>query len=377
MSRDDASKDLREAIEAFAAERAPELVTEARVEAMAKARTMLTDAIAESLLTHSAETLRSRPRPVRRDAPARRRTTKDPARRSAAPAEPRAPVNQTTQDSDARPTPRASAPADSELGYYVYGIVFARDGMPQDLRAVDQRYPAVLMEEQSLGAIASPVSLEEFGEEHLRDNLNDVEWLEEKARSHEEVLDAALQHATVVPMRLCTIYSSEEQVREMLVRERALLLDALERLEGKAEWGVKLIAEPHALERAAAARTGDGREENADSRGTAYMNRKRREARAREEEDQLAEEWVRAAHERLSQVASEALLNPLQRPEVSGHEGEMLLNGVYLLDNRDAEDFRAVVDHLGEEYKAVGATVELTGPWPAYNFVKGSIEAAR
>src|SRR5919108_628288 len=178
-------------------------------------------------------------------------------------------------------------------------------------------------------------------------------------------------------MRLCTIYSSEEQVREMLVRERTQLLDALERLEGKAEWGVKLIAEPGALERAAAAKRTDGPEERTESRGTAYMNRKRREARAQEEEDQVAEEWGRALHERLSEAASEALLNPLQRPEVSGHDGEMLLNGVYLVEDRDVEDFRALVDRLTDEYRAVGATVELTGPWPAYNFVKSSIEAAR
>ena len=358
MSGDEATRKLREAIEAFAAERAPDLVSEARAEAMTKARTMLAEAMAESLLAHSAEMLDSSPSPPPRRAAAARRTTENRrAPRSAAPREYTTPV--------------------SEPGYYVYGVVFSRDGIPGDLRGVDRRHTAALVEERGLAAIASRVSLEEFGEDRLRDNLNDVEWLEDKARAHEEVLDAALQHATVVPMRLCTIYTSEEQVREMLAREHTQLLDALERLEGKAEWGVKLIAEADALERAAAANKSDGPDEGTESQGTAYMNRKRREARAREEEDQVAEEWGLALHERLSDAASEALLNPLQRPEVSGHEGEMLLNGVYLVDDREVEDFRALVDRLADEYQAVGATVELTGPWPAYNFVKSSIEAAR
>ena len=62
---------------------------------------------------------------------------------------------------------------------------------------------------------------------------------------------------------------------------------------------------------------------------------------------------------------------------MSGHEGEMLLNGVYLVEDEDAEEFRRVVEELDADFRQRGATVELTGPWPPYNFVKGSIEAAR
>jgi Gas vesicle synthesis protein GvpL/GvpF len=183
---------------------------------------------------------------------------------------------------------------------------------------------------------------------------------------------------TVVPMRLCTIYRSEEQVHEMLARERALLSDALRRLEGKTEWGVKLVAEPAALERAAVqAGEDDSSTAGPGSEGTAYMDRKRREARARDEGERVAEEWARDVHERLAEAASEALLNPVQRPEVSGYEGEMLLNGVYLVTEGEVESFRRLVEQLAEEYRERGALVDLTGPWPPYNFVKSSIEAAR
>jgi hypothetical protein len=82
-------------------------------------------------------------------------------------------------------------------------------------------------------------------------------------------------------------------------------------------------------------------------------------------------------HERLAYRAAEALINPVQNPEVSGHEGDMLLNGVYLVADADVAEFRAEVAALADEFAAAGAAVELTGPWPPYNFVKGSIEAAR
>jgi hypothetical protein len=368
---DAALESLREAIETFAAERAPELVAEARADAMARVRSMLADAMAESLLAHSATELRPRGRRARTKAPssrqgARSRTT--PAKG----AEPKPRVDPVERD---RPQPR---PAEGEFGYYVYGVVSSRGAeLPAELAGVDPRHPTVLIEDEGLAAIVSRVSLGEFGEEQLRDNLNDVEWLEDKARAHEEVLDAALSRMTVVPMRLCTIYRSETQVHEMLAGEREVFHDAIERLAGKTEWGVKLIAEPEALARAATARGAAASAEERGSEGTAYMNRKRREANAREEEDRIAGEWTEAVHERFAGIAAEALLNPLQRPEVSGHVGEMLLNGVYLVDDREIENFRQHVERLAAEFRDLGAAVELTGPWPPYNFVKSSIEAAR
>jgi hypothetical protein len=235
-----------------------------------------------------------------------------------------------------------------------------------------------LISQRGLVAFASQVSLSEFGEEPLHDNLNNVEWLEAKARAHERVLDHVLARMPVVPMRLCTIYRSEGHVREVLEREHAVFMDALERLEGKTEWGVKVIAEPGALERAADEATGNGgATDDALSAGAAYMREKSRAARRRDAVDRIAETWAQEVHDRVADHAVEALLNPLQNPEVSGHTGDMLLNGVYLVDDRAAGEFHSAVKKLAGEYEARGVRVEPTGPWPPYNFVKGSIEAAR
>jgi hypothetical protein len=90
-----------------------------------------------------------------------------------------------------------------------------------------------------------------------------------------------------------------------------------------------------------------------------------------------SESWADEVHARVSAHAAEGLLNPLQNPEVSGHVGEMLLNGVYLVDDAAEEAFRAEVEAADREFAPRGGSVQLTGPWPPYNFVKGSIEAAR
>ncbi|HEX3241514.1 MAG TPA: GvpL/GvpF family gas vesicle protein [Solirubrobacterales bacterium] len=361
MSRSDPTDELRDAIEALAGEQAADLVEDAWADARARVRRALTETMTETLLSESERALRPRRRVVER--PPEQRPAEQPAEQ--VPVEPRPPER----------TPPEQAGED-ELACYVYGVGVASEAS-YDAAGVDSRHEITLVTDRGLAAIVSPVSLSEFGEEPLHDNLNDIGWLEEKARAHEHVLDLALQQGPVVPMRLCTIYSTEEHVKEMLSQEREVFIDALERLEGKAEWGVKAIAEEGALERAAAQSSGAVPGDHDEPQGTAYMKRRQREAKVDEERDRVAEEWAQTVHERLAGRAAEALLNPLQRPEVSGHEGDMLLNGVYLVDEEEIGAFRATVDRLAEEFRGRGVSVELTGPWPPYNFVKSSIESAR
>jgi hypothetical protein len=351
-------QELRDAIDAVAAQRAAGLVNEARSEAEGRVRARLAAAFEAALLDQAGRDLHS-------DA------AEQPEQRQSAET-PRAETRRT-----ARPSPAETS--QDELGYYVYGVARGEDAeIRADLEGVDPQHTVMLIPHRDLVALASCVPLSEFGEEPLHENLNDVEWLEAKARGHERVLDHVLAKMPVVPMRLCTIYRSDGHVREVLEREHDVFADALERLEGKTEWGVKVIADPGALERAA-----DEAAENVDSAdaslsaGAAYMREKGRAARRRDAADRIAEGWAQEVHDRVAAHAVEALLNPLQNPEVSGHTGDMLLNGVYLVDDQASQDFHSAVETLGTEFDRRSVRVELTGPWPPYNFVKGSIEAAR
>jgi len=106
------------------------------------------------------------------------------------------------------------------------------------------------------------------------------------------------------------------------------------------------------------------------------MRRRQLEGLLREEAERLIDDCVEGAHSRLSALAVEALRNPLQRQEASGHSGQMVLNGVYLLDDGATDEFHACLASLTREYGPRGCDLQSTGPWPPYNFVKSSIEAA-
>jgi Gas vesicle synthesis protein GvpL/GvpF len=160
-------------------------------------------------------------------------------------------------------------------------------------------------------------------------------------------------------------------VERMLAERRSALGTALDVLDGRQEWGVKLLVDRAALDRAARASAPDAFEDELEDRsaGGAYMLRRRQERQLREIADRLAQELAEDVHARLQDWAIDAVVNPPQNPELSGHEGEMLLNAAYLVETAKVERLQELVPELRELHRELGARIELTGPWPPYNFV--------
>jgi Gas vesicle synthesis protein GvpL/GvpF len=214
-----------------------------------------------------------------------------------------------------------------------------------------------------LTAIIGSVARSEFGEAALRQNLEDLEWLERTARAHHEVIETVAKERTVVPMRLATVYSSDEAAAGMLRERVADLRQTLTRLAGCSEWGVKghvAMPDDHA----------DGQQPEADGPsvglGAAYLRRRRAQLAARQDARQEAVASAQAVHTELGRLAASARLYPPQSPEIAGHSGLMVLNAAYLVADDQAEEFGAAVTELAARHGALQLT--LTGPWPAYSF---------
>ena len=259
-----------------------------------------------------------------------------------------------------------ASPAARTSGWYVYGVVPASQ-LPADAfadtKGVHPSGEIVLIADDDLAAITSDVPLSEFGEAAIADNLHDEAWLEEKVRAHEAVLEAALGRAPLVPFRFGTIYVSDDHVRRML-RESTGLGDALERLNGMVELGVKAFLNVAQFDRARRPES-----DPEESSGRAYLLRKQRDRQLAEERAAFVAQRAAESHERLAAVSEDARANQLQRPEVSGGAGEMILNGAYLVRLDGEAAFRQVLASLEEGGAAGGVHYELTGPWPPYNFV--------
>jgi hypothetical protein len=247
---------------------------------------------------------------------------------------------------------------------WAYGVVAAGAAPPADLVGVAGGAVAPVAT-AGLQALVSSVPQAQFAAEPLREHLNDLPWLERVAREHEAVLERLLAGATVVPLRLCTIFEDAGGVERMLEREHDALAEALRRLEGRQEWGVKVLLDRDRPAPTAAAAQDEG--------GLAYLARRRSQLAAREEARGFAGQLADQVDGALRVVAVDAVRLPAQNRELSRHEGDMVLNAAYLIG--DPAELGACVEVLQERYAVHGARIDLTGPWPPYNFVTSAAAA--
>jgi hypothetical protein len=272
-----------------------------------------------------------------------------------------------------------SAELEHGLGYYVYAIVKdGADGALQDLPqdAMDPLYPVYLFPCGPLQAVVSQVPLEEFGQAQLKRHLEDMGWVEARVRTHQDVLLALLAAGTVVPMKFCTIYRSEERVREMVREFQEPFQEALEYLDGKQEWSVKVYCAPEVLaEKLTQTANETSKELTGQSAGAAYLIRKKRQDAIAEEMERFCDREVQESHDQLVQYAQDAILLRLQKQEATQPleftraSQKMLLNGAYLVAEEQLEAFQGTVHNLNVRYETYGLTYELMGPWPPYSFV--------
>jgi hypothetical protein len=347
-SDDEALRRLGAALGDLAARDADALLLEAEQEARARVRGLLTEALSESMLSAVERVLDSHGAPP---------TSTDAAYHGAPP---------TSTDAASEPGIAGTEPG---TALYIYGVVSSLDvdRLPNSLAGE----PVHAVRQDELAAIVGEVALADYSEETLRAHLADLAWVERTARRHEGVLEALAEQVTVIPMRMCTVYEAEEGLRELLRRERQPLREALTYLDGKSEWGVKVFCDPGA--RTAA---GESEEPERSASGAEYMQRRLREREARMAATREVEEAAARVHGRLCTVAADAMLAPVQRPEASGRSQEMIMNGVYLVSYSARDEFDGQVRALADEVAELGLELEQTGPWPAYNFVPGTIGAA-
>jgi S-methylmethionine-dependent homocysteine/selenocysteine methylase len=158
----------------------------------------------------------------------------------------------------------------------------------------------------------------------------------------------------------------------MLDGEHDMLLKALDRVRGHTEWGLKVLADPRRLVAAihehGAGSSGTFGARQETSSGRAFFARKKLESAAQEEAQARAQAAAQQAHDRLRRKAAAATLLPPQHPELSKRSGHMVLNGAYLVHRSRVEEFTAAARELGEQHRGEGLELELSGPWPPYNF---------
>jgi len=245
----------------------------------------------------------------------------------------------------------------ADTARYAYAVT--RDLDPATLAGATglRDSPLELVTTGRLGAVVGDVPLAEFGEEGLKRNLEQLSWLEEVARVHDDVVRLVAGQGPVAPLRLATIFHDDDAVRSRLVEWGPAIDEVLDRVDGRAEWSVKVIA-PVA--------EAPEQEAPAPASGAEFLRRRKAQVDGRgrrlTEINRVAEE----VHAALTHASVATRVLPSQDPQLTGLTGTMALNGAYLVDLVQGQRFEQQVHEVRERFPEV--TVESGGPWPPYSF---------
>jgi len=257
---------------------------------------------------------------------------------------------------------------------YVYGIMRAREGGTEPnlpLLAGLEDNPVHTIVGDGLAALVSMVATPADGVS-FEEELQDPEQAKRLILEHHRVLQRLLDTKTVLPMRFGALFTDDEKVSEALHEHRQGLLDALERVEGAREWGVKIFCDRSVLSghlsKASPAVLAAQSELAAAAQGRAFFLQRRIERLAEEESERVIGRGAEESRVRLREGARADASMKLQPAAVHGRTDDMVWNNAFLVAKPAEERFFALISELRKAKRSLGFHYEINGPWPPFSF---------
>ncbi len=256
---------------------------------------------------------------------------------------------------------------------YVYGIVRAEDGEEISLPPLDglSGFPVRTIPGNGMAALVTSLETSAAGVP-FEEELKDPGRAKSLILDHHSVLQRLIGERTVLPMRFGALFAGDEKVSNALDEHRHVLLEALERVEGAREWGVKIycdlsVLRSHLGEGSPAILAAQG-ELAAAKEGRAFFLHRRIARLSEEEADQAIAQCVEASRQRLRAEARAETAMKLQSADVHGRSDEMVWNGTLLVAKPAEKRFFASVVELTHIHGPRGFRYEPNGPWPPFSF---------
>ena len=266
----------------------------------------------------------------------------------------------------------------TELAYYIYCIAesAAAAQLPGDSlpAAIEDNSNLEWVSVNTLAALASQVPRATYSEENLAEHLTDPTWTAIRAMRHETVVEYVAKRATVIPLRFGTIYLERSGIEQMLTGKSRELESIIEQLRGREEWGVNVYSDRAVLLSSITSVSPVLRDlvERAEQAppGQSYLMQKKIETLKVDEARTAVNRIADEIEERLKEQSEDARRLRILKVETTEH-GELKAKFAFLVKRAGFEEFRDAAERLAQENQSAGIRLELTGPWPVYNFCAG------
>ena len=110
-------------------------------------------------------------------------------------------------------------------------------------------------------------------------------------------------------------------------------------------------------------------EDRSTEPGRAYLRRKKLERTQADESKRYLHEMVAEVRKKLSAMA-EGSADLETKPGAGASKLQPAARMAFLIQRKNVKSFRKELEKLARQFAPQGLRFELTGPWPAYNFVE-------
>ena len=252
-------------------------------------------------------------------------------------------------------------------GTYVYCVI-AAEGRPKPVRArrgLPGTGPVRILDvDHRLYAAVADAPLDKYGAAAINQGLTDLDWVSRAAVAHEAVVESFIGETAVLPMKLFTIFTSDERALEHVRAERRRIAAVVKRVANHQEWGVRVVID---RERAAVAAP-KKKTAPAGRSGIAYLAQKKAQRDSVKELAANARETVAALYDRLA--AKSRLAKRRLASELPAQGGPLLLDAAFLVPRARSASFEALASREARGLARHGYGLTFSGPWPPYSFVQ-------
>jgi hypothetical protein len=199
--------------------------------------------------------------------------------------------------------------------------------------------------------------------------IKDPELAKRLLLAHQEVVEGVFaKTGSVLPVGFGNVISAKgrEPVADWLKTNYEAFKEKLERVRGKAEYGVQVFMDPEAAAMALKESVSDlkrPRDGAKPSPGAAYLREERRKEILRREFESLAKSYFNAFYKMIRGIGGEF---KVERTSRVGNGKRMIMNLSCLLSEAQAMGLGEILEDIGSRRFV---SLRFTGPWPPYSFV--------
>ena len=272
----------------------------------------------------------------------------------------------------------------SHDGLYAYGLV---GKLPKqlDILGIDKKNKVYSVSYGDIYVVVSKLDIDIFQKQvrQLTSELtNGIEYVQsgvaEILQAHEDVVHALIQDTTVIPLKFGTILKDETAALKMLQDREEFFKNLLAKLAGKLEWGLKVYSDKQSLMKNIAQSRNNPISQNKErkntSRGAAYLLGRKAEEEAKDQVTAKLSLITETIFQDLAKCAFDVKINNTLSQRLTKKKKDMILNAVFLVEREKVAHFCQQEKKFMEHYASMGIDLELSGPWPPYNFTEGSYD---